>query len=119
MKVLFLLQLGFESVNVVMVVIINKGKLFLNDKSTRVLSQFPLCLTRRSSADGGESRSGRSTATLGRGQQRGVAEGLLWAGPGWGVLNGLQVAVRARVGLLVVVVVFILHQQGACRQRAG
>lgn len=40
MKVLFLLQLGFESVHVVMTFKINKGKLFLNAKSTRALSQF-------------------------------------------------------------------------------
>lgn len=116
MKVLFLLQLGFESVSVVVIItiIINKGKV---GKSKRALIRFSLCLTRRSSADGGESRGGRGTATLNRGQQRGVAEGLLWAGPGWGVLNGLQVAVGARVRLLVVIVVFILYQQGAYRQR--
>lgn len=119
MKVLFRLQLGFESVNVVLTVKMNKGKLVLSGKSTRALSKFPQRLTRRSGADGGESRGGRGAATLSRGQQRGVAEGLLWAGPGWGVLNGLQVAVGARVRLLVVVVVFILYQQGTCRQRTG
>lgn len=70
-----------------------------------------------SGADGGEGRGRSGAAGLGGGQQRGTAEGFLRTGPGRRVLDCLQVALGAGVGLLVVVIVLVLHQQRACEKR--
>lgn len=77
----------------------------------------PERLTGGSGADCGESRRRSRAARLRRGQQRGTVEGFLRTGPRRGVLDGLQVALGAGVGLLVVVVVLILHQKRACVKR--